>query len=231
MRKILDRLVAREELVSIARPPAYVDGAAAQTLFARVLMQLEDAHRNEPWAMGVTSLALSRVLGVPEAHLVRIAEHFVNAGRLLNRGGYYAAAGHKPAFTSAQQAFFEHLVPIDETQPFLPIPFAGAAAAVKAARVEGVRRAFDTTLAGGTLVKIGDDLYRGSQIAQIRVRVELFLRDRGRMTAAQFRDLLGTSRRYAVPLLEWFDAHAVTIRDGDYRTLRKSRDGSGAERS
>jgi selenocysteine-specific elongation factor len=41
------------------------------------------------------------------------------------------------------------------------------------------------------------------------------------MTAAGFRDLIGTSRKYAVPLLEWFDAHGVTIRSGDYRTLRK----------
>ena len=43
------------------------------------------------------------------------------------------------------------------------------------------------------------------------------------MTAAEFRDMLGTSRKYAVPLLEWLDAHGVTIRNGDYRTLRKRR--------
>ena len=42
------------------------------------------------------------------------------------------------------------------------------------------------------------------------------------MTASEFRDLLGTSRKYAVPLLEWLDAHGVTIRNGDYRMLRKT---------
>jgi selenocysteine-specific elongation factor len=42
------------------------------------------------------------------------------------------------------------------------------------------------------------------------------------MTAADFRDLLGTSRKYAVPLLEWLDGRGVTIRSGDYRTLRKT---------
>jgi selenocysteine-specific elongation factor len=41
------------------------------------------------------------------------------------------------------------------------------------------------------------------------------------MTAAEFRDILGTSRKYAVPLLEWLDVHGVTIRNGDFRTLRK----------
>jgi hypothetical protein len=37
---------------------------------------------------------------------------------------------------------------------------------------------------------------------------------------ARFRDLIGTSRKYAVPLLEWFDAVGITIRSGDVRTLR-----------
>jgi selenocysteine-specific elongation factor len=32
--------------------------------------------------------------------------------------------------------------------------------------------------------------------------------------------LVGTSRKYAVPLLEWFDAAGVTLRSGDLRVLR-----------
>ena len=125
-------------------------------------------------------------------------------------------------FTSEQRAFFDHLVPLDEEQPFLPIPFAGAAAAVKLAKLAGAVKAFDTLLARGALVKVGDDLYRGSQIADIRTRVETLLGERERMTAAEFRDLLGTSRKYAVPMLEWLDGHGVTIRNGDYRTLRRT---------
>ena len=103
------------------------------------------------------------------------------------------------------------------------MPFAGAAAAVKLSPVLGLSKAFDTMLARGSFVKVGDDLYRGSQIAQVRERVEAHLREHERMTAAQFRDILGTSRKYAMPLLEWLDAHAVTIRNGDYRTLRHAK--------
>jgi selenocysteine-specific elongation factor len=92
---------------------------------------------------------------------------------------------------------------------------------VKLSQLFGVRKAFDTMLARGAFIKVGEDLYRGSQMVQIRASVETLLRERQRMTASQFRDLLGTSRKYAVPLLEWLDSHAVTVRDGDYRTLRR----------
>jgi selenocysteine-specific elongation factor len=221
-RDAVEQLVERGDAIRVARPPAYVDGAAARELLGAVLAQLDETHRNEPWAMGLTSIALARALNVPEPTLVRIAEQFIDEGRLTNRGGYYAQVGHAPSLTPEQRAFFEYLVPISEAQPFLPIPFAGAASTVKLSHLAGLSKAFDTMLAQGALVKVGDDLYRGSQIAQIRERVVAHFRTRDCMTAAQFRDLLGTSRKYAMPLLEWLDSHGVTVRDGDYRRLRRS---------
>jgi selenocysteine-specific elongation factor len=220
-RDALDGLVERNEAIRIAKPAAYTDGDAARALLARVLQQLDETHRSEPWAMGLTSVGLARGLGVSEPLLVRIAEHFVEAGRLVNRAGYYAALEHRPALAPEQLAFFERLLPVDESAPLLPASFAQATAVVKRGAIAGIAKAFETMLSQGMLVKIGDDLYRGSQIARIRDRVESHFRDHDRLTAAQFRDLLGTSRKYAVPLLEWLDAHGVTIRDGDYRTLRK----------
>ncbi|MGB8150102.1 MAG: selenocysteine-specific translation elongation factor [Candidatus Cybelea sp.] len=219
--RTLEQLVERGDVVAVSRPRAYMSAAVASSLLVRALAQLDEAHRDEPWAMGVTSIALSRALGVPEALLVRVLGHFVEEGRLVNRSGYYAALGHRPSLSAEQRAFFDDLVTVDEGHPFLPISFAGAVAAVKLAHVTGISKAFDTMLARGALVKVGEDLYRGSQIGSIRARVEAHLNENGHMTAAGFRDLLGTSRKYAVPLLEWLDAGGVTIRNGDYRTLRK----------
>lgn len=219
----LKRLVENGEAVHVARPRGYLDGDAARTLLAGVLAHLGDAQRDEPWAMGVTSLALARTLGVDERLLIRLLAEYVEQGRLQNRDGYFSTLEHEPSFSAEQRMFFSHLVPLDENQSFLPIPFSSAAAAVKLSNLAGISKAFETMLARGQFVKVGDDLYLGSQISRIIGRVEADLRERSRMTMADFRDLLGTSRKYAVPLLEWLDAHGVTIRDGDYRTLRKIR--------
>ncbi|MBV9334104.1 MAG: SelB C-terminal domain-containing protein, partial [Candidatus Eremiobacteraeota bacterium] len=221
-RDILDQLVERGDAIRVARPAAYVDAAAAGTLLERMLSALAASHQQEPWAIGMTSIALARVLAVSEATLVRIAEQFVESGRAINHGGYYATTDHRPSLTPEQRAFFDYLVPIADDQPLLPIPFAGAAAAVKLSHLTGLPKAFDAMLADGGLVKVGDDLYRGAQIAEIHARLEAHFGQHDRMTAAQFRDLLGTSRKYAVPLLEWLDSRGITIRDGDFRRLRKS---------
>ncbi|MGA8099918.1 MAG: selenocysteine-specific translation elongation factor [Candidatus Cybelea sp.] len=220
-REALNRLVEDGEVIRVTRPPAYVEAAAAGALLAKMLVALADAHGKEPWAMGMTSIALARAFGLPESTLVRIAEHFVNGRQLINRGGYFATVEHRPALSPEQRAFFDELVAVDETRPLLPVPYAGAAGATRRSQVAGLSRAFDTMFAQGVFVKVGDDLYRGLQIAKIRELVEAHFRGHERMTAAEFRDMLGTSRKYAMPLLEWLDAHGVTIRNGDFRTLRK----------
>ena len=78
----------------------------------------------------------------------------------------------------------------------------------------------DTLVATGALVKVADAVYRGTQIATVRGALEATLRRDKQITMATFRDVSGTTRKYAVPLLEWFDATGVTLRSGDIRVLR-----------
>ena len=217
----LEAAVERQEALKIARPAEYVDMHAAATLLDHALGALAEAHRTEPWSMGVTSIVLARTLGVSESLLVRILNAFADDGRVANRAGYYSTLDHQPNLTPEQRSFFESAVPLDAASPFLPASLAETLRAVKESRVAGVAKAFDTLVARGALVKVGDAIYRGTQMAQIHANVEEYIRTNGRMTMAEFRDLLGTSRKFAVPLLEWFDSRAITVRSGDVRMLRK----------
>jgi selenocysteine-specific elongation factor len=47
-----------------------------------------------------------------------------------------------------------------------------------------------------------------------------YLRDHREITPIEFKDLLGISRKYAIPMLEYFDSQKITIRVGDKRILR-----------
>jgi selenocysteine-specific elongation factor len=59
-----------------------------------------------------------------------------------------------------------------------------------------------------------------SSIDQLRTTLKKFLTEKGEMTAASFRDLIGSSRKYTIPLLEYFDRDGLTIRIGDIRRLK-----------
>jgi selenocysteine-specific elongation factor len=46
------------------------------------------------------------------------------------------------------------------------------------------------------------------------------LEEKKEITMAEFRDLAKTSRKFAVPLMEYFDSQKLTQRVGDKRMLR-----------
>jgi selenocysteine-specific elongation factor len=71
----------------------------------------------------------------------------------------------------------------------------------------------------GELVRIGDFHLTRRQAEDIRTKVREAIVSRGPVTVAEIRDLLGTSRKYAVPLCEWLDQTGATIRKGDTRVL------------
>ncbi|MDQ2679582.1 MAG: selenocysteine-specific translation elongation factor [Candidatus Eremiobacteraeota bacterium] len=216
----LEKLATDGGVLRVQRPVAFIDGAAANALLARMIDHLTARQRAEPWSLGSASLLLARALSVDEPLLLRLLAAFVDDGRIAGRSGYFYTLDHTPQLSPAQRHFFDEAVRIEPDQPFVPAVLAEVLAQMKVGQIEGVSKAFDTLLARGIFVKVGEHLYRGTQIATIHAKVESFIRAEKQMSMAQFRDLVGTSRKFAVPLLEWFDARGITIRSGDYRMLR-----------
>jgi selenocysteine-specific elongation factor len=72
----------------------------------------------------------------------------------------------------------------------------------------------------GQLVQVSQDLvFPAETMAEIRNVVTDRIATAGPFTVAEFRDLVGASRKYAVPLLEYFDQAGFTRRQGDVRVL------------
>jgi selenocysteine-specific elongation factor len=75
---------------------------------------------------------------------------------------------------------------------------------------------------GGDIVKVKEKLYfHAAAVQQLRERLVTFLKENGEMTTPQFKEMTGVSRKYLIPLIEYFDAKQVTLRIGDIRKLRK----------
>ncbi|MBC5829433.1 MAG: selenocysteine-specific translation elongation factor [Candidatus Eremiobacteraeota bacterium] len=216
----LEELCTTGEATMLSRPVAYMHNDALADVTSRTIDALNAQQKAAPWVLGTTSLALARKLHLAEPLLVRILAVLSEEAKIVHRAGYYATLNHVPRFTAEQRTFFEREVRADPSAPFLPASLPDVVARIEASRITGLSQAFDTLIGKAILVKVGDALYTGTQLAQIRAKLEAAVRKEGEITMARFRDLIGTSRKYAVPLLEWFDATGVTVRAGDVRKLR-----------
>lgn len=82
----------------------------------------------------------------------------------------------------------------------------------------------------GEIIKVSENIfYLNDILSQIRGLVVDYLREKGEITVRDLRDLLQASRKYALPILEYFDKEKITQRVGDRRTPGKQYPGFSEE--
>ncbi len=131
-----------------------------------------------------------------------------------------ARADFKPKLSASLRKLKDRVVAAYQEAAFTPpepASFAGAAGGNAA----NLKDLFDVCVAEGYLVPVGGDVYLHAE-AEAEMRRRLAERLAGNatgLTVAEIRDLLGTTRKYAVPLCEYLDRVGVTRREGDLRLL------------
>ena len=74
----------------------------------------------------------------------------------------------------------------------------------------------------GEVARISGDLfYAAGALEGLREKLLAHLSQKGEITPPEYRDLTGLSRKFLIPLLEYFDSQKLTIRVGDKRVARK----------
>jgi selenocysteine-specific elongation factor len=74
----------------------------------------------------------------------------------------------------------------------------------------------------GAIIKVKEDLFfDANAINRLKANLVDYLKLNGEINTPQFKDMTCVSRKYTIPLLEYFDAENITIRIGDIRKLRK----------
>jgi selenocysteine-specific elongation factor len=74
----------------------------------------------------------------------------------------------------------------------------------------------------GDLVRMDETLlFHLDIIADVEKKLLAYFESKPEIDVAAFRDLVGTTRKYAVPMLNYFDTRGTTIRQGDVRVQGK----------
>jgi selenocysteine-specific elongation factor len=187
----------------------------------QVLSALSEFHAAHPMRMGMNREELrSRLSRQMDAKgFTMILGRLEADGRVAVEGGRVRLATHEPQFTPEQGRIAGALEAGLLADPFNAPSYddlcADAHISPKAAQ-----EVWDALIGNGVVVRISADVFLHRKAVDEAVeRVRGYLAENKQMTAAQFRDMLGTSRKYAVPLMEYLDAQRVTRRIGDVREL------------
>jgi selenocysteine-specific elongation factor len=185
-------------------------------LQSRVTSLLEAYHRAQPLRRGMPKEELRSRTSIPAEVFAEVLGLLADEGRIVERGGEVAVAAHKQLLSTEQQTALGAFIAELESQPFNPPPLA------ELMRKHALTPALlQYLVADGRIVRVNDDTVFARSAYDEAVRVlRAHLAEHRTLTVAAARDLLGSSRRYVLPLLEWLDAQKVTRRVGDDRILR-----------
>jgi len=86
----------------------------------------------------------------------------------------------------------------------------------------GGRDLLEIMVKDGTLIKVKEDLYfHKKAIEELKRGLVDFIKEKGEIATPELKKLTGVSRKYTIPLIEYFDKIQLTVRIGDKRILRK----------
>jgi selenocysteine-specific elongation factor len=199
----------------------YLHADAFDALTKALRGQLETFHRQNPLKPNISIEELrAKVRGLGERVCLLALEQ-------LRRQGDVAVERDRVRLAT-------HQVALDDTRERLLQALEGEflAAGYQPPRLEEVFQKFNlgkghdkellqVLLDQGRAVRLKDNVvFHPSTLEKAASVLVQFLRRHREITPLEFKDLLGVSRKYAIPLLEYFDSQKITIRVGDKRVLR-----------
>jgi selenocysteine-specific elongation factor len=170
-----------------------------------VLLALHSHHRDRPLERGMPREVLKQSALLPSDVFDALLDGIEGVAQ---EGALVRETSHSVAFAPAQEEARRKVLDEIESAGFTP-PLA------KELRAD--RALLRALLDNGDLVAVGDFYLTRTQAESARRQVSTALEGSEGLTVAQIRDLLGTTRKYAVPMCEWLDAEGVTRRRGDLR--------------
>lgn len=151
--------------------------------------------------------------GCPARLVAPLLERLVQQAAIVAEGPGLRTPEHRVRLDAAQAHAREALLAALRAEPFAP-PRLSQAAARAGASVALVRE----LEAAGDLVRVDDDLaVTGDAVEAAAARLREAYAREGPLTAARAKQVLGTTRKYAIPLLGELDRRGVTRRAGDLR--------------
>jgi selenocysteine-specific elongation factor len=196
------------DLLVIARPQW-------NALQEKILQTVASFHTQYPLRRGIPREELKSRLKLSTRGFNASINKLITDHLLTDYSAFLAKPDHEVKFDPGQQAKFQALIRRFEQNPYSP-------PSVRELQQDVGEEVLNALIELNELITVSSDVIFRRQDYDLMVdTIKNQLLRKERITLSEVRDLFNTSRKYAQALLEHLDSIGLTIRDGDFRTLRK----------
>jgi selenocysteine-specific elongation factor len=172
-------------------------------------------HKNFPLRRGIPREELKSKLKLTPRIFNALLMQYAARNTLTDSRGFVTLPGHEIRFDNGQQAKVQGLMRRFAQSPYSP-------PSVKECQAEVGEDVVAALVELGQLKQLTPEVvFQSGDYEKMVAKVRAFITENGQMTVADARDLFDSSRKYMLALMEHLDATGVTMRDGDFRKLRR----------
>jgi selenocysteine-specific elongation factor len=180
-----------------------------------VVTALAAYHQTYPLRHGIPREELKSRLKLSPRIFNAILHKFAAQSVLVESAKWAALPDHRVSFSPFQQVKVDRLM-----EKFVAASFAPPT--IKECQADVGEDVFSTLLDSGDLVAVSDEVaFRKDDFELMVGKIRLLLEQKGQISLAEVRDMFKTSRRYVQALLEYLDSTGMTVRQGDFRRLKR----------
>ena len=197
----------------------FLHGSALEALKRHIVGRAADFHKNNPLVGGISKEELrAQVEALPEVFETAAAV-LVREKKLEVVGDLVRLPGHGVAMKDEES---ESKKKIEDAFASAGLKAPALQEVIAGLKVDKVRahKIVTLLLREKILIKVSDDLvFHRSALEELRRQMAAYKVKSAKIDVAQFKELTGVTRKYAIPLLEYLDRERVTKRVGDERTI------------
>jgi selenocysteine-specific elongation factor len=199
----------------------YVHADALDTLTRELRRYLETYHRQNPLKPSVSIEEMrAKVRALGERVCLMALEELRRQGAVIVERDRVRLATHQVALDDTRERILNELEAEFLAAGFQPPRVEDLFAKLNIGKGHD-KALLQVLLDQGRAVRLKENVvFHRSNLVKAESLLVQFLRDHREITPIEFKDLLGISRKYAIPLLEYFDSQKITMRVGDKRILR-----------
>ena len=190
---------------------------------ATLLGALRDFHEQNPLAPGQNVAQLQRQIELDGTAFERIADRLIQGKQVIKDGNLLRMASHQIQFSAEAEGIKDQIEKV-LLRAGLNTPNLGELETQFGEYPPHlIHQTFYALVNLDRFIKIADGYFIHSDTRKESLNLLTnYLRENDIITVAEFRELAKTSRKYAVPFLEYCDGQGITVRMDNHRRLRKS---------
>jgi selenocysteine-specific elongation factor len=215
---------AKKVLVVESDSRRLVASRVIEQLNQAVLGLLEQYHKENPLRTGLAREEIRSRLRPPvdQKLFQYLMTGLAKSDLLVQEGAEVRLSSHEVTLQVDEQEMQEKIGALYKDSGLRPPNLKDVLASFAEFPEKQIRQVIDL-LQNGTLVKINETLFfHSEELDRLAAALQEYLGREGEIDAPGFKDLTGLTRKYSIPLLEYFDKIKLTIRVGDKRILRKN---------